>query len=92
VATHLSGIPELVEDGVTGLLVAPGDPSALAAAIARVLEDDVLVADLTHSARERVERSFSLTGEAERLGDLFAQSIAGADAGARPLEAMQPCC
>jgi len=92
VATRLSGIPELVEDGVTGLLVAPGDPSALAAAIARLLEDEVLVADLTRRARERVERSFSLTGEAERLGDLFAQSIAGPGAGARPLEAMQPCC
>jgi len=81
VATRLSGIPELVEDGVTGLLVAPGDPAALAAAVARILEDDLLAAELTRSARELVERSFSLAGEAQRLGDLFAQSIAGAGTG-----------
>jgi colanic acid/amylovoran biosynthesis glycosyltransferase len=90
VASRLSGIPELVEDGVTGLLVAPGDPSALAAAMARVLEDDALAAELTRSARELVERSFSLAGEAQRLGDLFAESIASADA-CRP-KARQLCC
>jgi glycosyltransferase involved in cell wall biosynthesis len=80
VASRLSGIPELVEDGVTGLLVPPGDPTALAAAIARLLEDDVLAAELARSARERVERSFSLAGETQRLGDLFAESIIGASA------------
>ena len=35
VATSLAGIPELIEDGVTGLLVPPGDPAALAAALSR---------------------------------------------------------
>ena len=39
VATRLSGIPELVVDGRTGLLAAPGDPAALAEAIARTLAD-----------------------------------------------------
>jgi colanic acid/amylovoran biosynthesis glycosyltransferase len=76
VASRLSGVPELVEDGVTGLLVPPGEPSALAAAMARILDDDALAAELTRSARERVERSFNLAGEAARLGDLFAESIA----------------
>jgi colanic acid/amylovoran biosynthesis glycosyltransferase len=76
VASRLSGVPELVEDGVTGLLVTPGEPSALAAAMARILDDDALAAELTRTARERVERSFSLAGEAQRLGDLFAESIA----------------
>jgi glycosyltransferase involved in cell wall biosynthesis len=89
VASRLSGIPELVEDGVTGLLVAPGDPLALAEAMARVLHDDTLAAELTRSARELVERSFSLAGEAQRLGDLFAESIASADA--RQPEAGQLC-
>jgi colanic acid/amylovoran biosynthesis glycosyltransferase len=89
VASRLSGIPELVEDGVTGLLVTPGEPSALAAAMARILDDDALAAELTRSARERVERSFSLAGEAERLGDLFAESIAGTG-DRRPVRG-QPC-
>jgi colanic acid/amylovoran biosynthesis glycosyltransferase len=90
VASRLSGIPELVEDGVTGLLVAPGEPAALAAAMARVLQDDALAVELTHGARALVERSFSLAGEAERLGDLFAESIAGDGAG-RP-KGRQLCC
>jgi len=77
VASRLSGIPELVDDGVTGLLVVPGEPSALAAAIARVLDDDALGAELARNGRALVERSFSLAGEAHRLGDLFEESIAG---------------
>jgi colanic acid/amylovoran biosynthesis glycosyltransferase len=77
VATRLSGIPELVQDGVTGLLVEPGDPRGLAAALGRVLEDDSLAAELALRARELVERSVSLTAEAQRLGDLFAESISG---------------
>jgi colanic acid/amylovoran biosynthesis glycosyltransferase len=75
VASRLSGIPELVRDGVTGLLVEPGDARGLAAAMAAALEDDALAAGLALRARELVERSFSLTREAQRLGDLFAESI-----------------
>jgi glycosyltransferase involved in cell wall biosynthesis len=73
VATRLSGIPELVEDGVTGLLVEPHDPRALAAAIERLLADESLAAELTSNAHRLVERSFNLTAEARRLGDLFAE-------------------
>ena len=51
VATRLSGIPELVEDGVTGLLVEPHDPEGLAAALERLLADDAL------AARARAERA-----------------------------------
>jgi colanic acid/amylovoran biosynthesis glycosyltransferase len=90
IASRLSGIPELVEDGVTGLLVPPGNPLALAVAMARILEDDVLAAELARSARELVERSFSLAGETQRLGDLFAESIT--DASARQPDAGASCC
>jgi colanic acid/amylovoran biosynthesis glycosyltransferase len=72
VATRLSGIPELVQDGVTGLLVEPHDPASLAAALERLLADDALAAELARNARALVERSFSLTVEARRLGDLLA--------------------
>jgi glycosyltransferase involved in cell wall biosynthesis len=78
VATRLSGIPELVQDGITGLLVEPGEVAALADAITRLIDDDALAAELTERARALVERSFNLAREAERLGDLFAQSIAAA--------------
>ena len=73
VATRLSGIPELVQDGVTGLLVEPHDPVALAAALERLLADDALAAELARNARALVQRSFSLTVEARRLGDLLAE-------------------
>jgi colanic acid/amylovoran biosynthesis glycosyltransferase len=72
VATRLSGIPELVQDGVTGLLVEPHDPAALAAALERLLGDEALAAELARNARMLVERSFSLEVEARRLGDLLA--------------------
>jgi glycosyltransferase involved in cell wall biosynthesis len=71
VATRLSGIPELVQDGVTGLLVEPHDPEALAAALERLLSDEALAARLSANARALVESSFNLRAEAGRLGDLF---------------------
>jgi glycosyltransferase involved in cell wall biosynthesis len=53
VASRVGGIPEVVEDGVTGLLVPPGDPRSLAAAIDRVLGDPELAQRLGGSARRR---------------------------------------
>jgi glycosyltransferase involved in cell wall biosynthesis len=54
IATAVGGVPELVEDGVTGLLVPPGDPGALARAIAVVSADPALRARLGRAARARV--------------------------------------
>jgi glycosyltransferase involved in cell wall biosynthesis len=53
VASRVGGIPEIVEDGVTGLLVAPGDPDALARAIDTVLADSELSARLAANAGRR---------------------------------------
>jgi glycosyltransferase involved in cell wall biosynthesis len=71
VSTAVSGIPELVEDGVTGLLVAPGDALALADRIDRLLHDQATAAALTARARTRIERDFDVAKEAERLLQLF---------------------
>jgi glycosyltransferase involved in cell wall biosynthesis len=73
VATRISGIPELVQDGVTGLLVEPHDPAGLAAALDSLLSDETLAAQLALNGRRLVERSFNLAVEAQRLGDLFAE-------------------
>jgi glycosyltransferase involved in cell wall biosynthesis len=54
VATRVGAIPELVHDGVTGLLVPPADPPALAAAIQRLLDDPDLAAALGHAGRRHV--------------------------------------
>jgi colanic acid/amylovoran biosynthesis glycosyltransferase len=71
VATAISGIPELVEDGVTGLTVPQRDPRALASAIERVLADPEAAARMARSGRERVEREFSLERNTARLAELL---------------------
>jgi glycosyltransferase involved in cell wall biosynthesis len=71
VASHLSGIPELVENEVTGLTVPPGDAVAIAGAIARLLADPALAAGFARAGRERIEAEFDLDRNAARLSALF---------------------
>lgn len=71
VTTRLSGIPELVEDGVTGLLVEPGDAPALAAALERLLDDRRLARRLAEAGRRRVEEEFDLRRTAGVLAERF---------------------
>jgi radical SAM protein with 4Fe4S-binding SPASM domain len=59
VSTRTGGVPEAVEDGVTGLLVPPGDPEALAAALAKTLDDPALAARLGEAGRRRALERFS---------------------------------
>jgi len=54
VATRVGGIPEVVQDGVTGLLIPPSDPSGLAAALCRLIEDPVLARQMGAAGREFV--------------------------------------
>lgn len=67
VSTALSGIPELVEDGVNGLVVEPGNTEELAAAMQRLIGDPGLVVSLARRARETVETRFSLRSSVESL-------------------------
>lgn len=62
VASAVGGVPEVVEDGVTGALVPPGDAGALAVAIERFLSDAGARAAAGGAARDRVGESFSLRG------------------------------
>lgn len=76
VSTKLSGIPELVKDGVTGLLAPPGDPEHLATAMGRLLEDDALAQTLTRGARSWVEAEFNLDRWVAQLSKALAESRA----------------
>jgi glycosyltransferase involved in cell wall biosynthesis len=68
VATSVGGIPDVVDDEVEGLLVPPGDVTALAHALERVLDAPADSAERAARARRRVLRDFS--AERERLTDL----------------------
>jgi glycosyltransferase involved in cell wall biosynthesis len=59
VATQAGGLPEVVEDGVTGLLVPPGDGRSLAAAVQRLLEDAPLRRRMGEAGRRRVQELFT---------------------------------
>lgn len=59
VATRAGGIPEMIDDGVHGLLVPPAAPGALADALVRVLGDPALADRLARAARTRVEERFT---------------------------------
>ncbi len=71
VATTIGGIPEVVEDGVTGLLVAPRDAVALAEKIRAILDDAALAQRLGHAARAHIEKSYSLDAMGTRLLGLY---------------------
>jgi glycosyltransferase involved in cell wall biosynthesis len=71
VATAVGGVPELIQDGVHGLLVRPSDPSELAAAIRRLLEDRALASRLGRSARERQRANFDLDVVVRRLESVY---------------------
>ena len=60
VATDLSGIPELIEDGTTGLLLPPSDGAALTAALARLIADPTLRARLGAAGEARVRNEFDI--------------------------------
>jgi glycosyltransferase involved in cell wall biosynthesis len=60
VASNVGGIPEMIEDGVTGLLVPPRDPAALAAAIVRLLKDHSLADTLARAGHDLVHDRFCI--------------------------------
>jgi glycosyltransferase involved in cell wall biosynthesis len=78
VTTGVSAIPELVESGRTGLLVPPGQPEALAEAMATMLTDEGLRARVIPAARERVLRSFDNRTLVGRLADIYRTALRGA--------------
>ena len=75
VATRVGGTPEAVEDGVTGLLVPPRDPKALAEAIIALLQDRERAEAMGRAGRERVERYFSAERMVQETEALYEELI-----------------
>jgi phosphatidylinositol alpha-mannosyltransferase len=77
VASDIAGYREVVRDGVDGLLVPPGDPNALAAAIRRVLSEPELAATLRAAGRARA-KAFSWQVVAPRVEAVYHRVLVGA--------------
>ena len=71
VTTRVGGNPEVVADGQTGLLVPPGSPPELAAAILRVTADESLSRGMGEAGRRRVEQCFDVRGMVRRYESIY---------------------
>jgi len=71
VATNVGGNPEIVSDGVNGILVPPGEPAALSHAMVELLQQPELARRLGKAAREKVVRDYSLDHLLRRTEDLY---------------------
>jgi glycosyltransferase involved in cell wall biosynthesis len=73
VATNHGGTPEVVQDGVTGILVPPSDPDALAVAVSRLLSDYDLRSRLGRAAAVYARTHFNLTRYEEKMRRVFSE-------------------
>jgi glycosyltransferase involved in cell wall biosynthesis len=74
VATAVGGLPDMLEDGRSALLVPPRDPAALAAGLSRALGDPALRDALADAARERLER-YRIDAVAARFATLYTELL-----------------
>ncbi|MHB8488743.1 MAG: glycosyltransferase family 4 protein [Candidatus Dormibacteria bacterium] len=83
VATDVGGMPEAVIDNVTGFLLPPGDPTALAAAVTRVLIDPDVALRMRKAALARFEQRFTMQRMLEAHRDLYLRLAGAAPHGRR---------
>jgi phosphatidyl-myo-inositol dimannoside synthase len=76
IASRIGGIPDIVEDGVSGLLVPPGDATALAAALRQLLADPALARRLGEAGRMRAREWFSWEAIVERWKRVYSGAAA----------------
>ncbi len=77
VVTRVGGLPEVVADGRTGLVVDPGNPTALAGALGRLLADGALRARLGAAARDQARREHDWPVVAGRMAAVYAGAVRG---------------
>jgi glycosyltransferase involved in cell wall biosynthesis len=75
VATWVTGIPELIDNGVDGLLVPPADPVALADAVERLIKDPDLTRRIGAAARAKILSTYDLGPNSEALAATFRKCL-----------------
>jgi glycosyltransferase involved in cell wall biosynthesis len=75
VATDVGGLPEAVENGVTGILVPPTDPGAIANAVLRILAEPERARRMGAAGRARVEADFSVERLVSTVAGLYARLL-----------------
>lgn len=71
IGTCTGGLPELIEDGVSGFVIPPADPAALTESLCRLLEDGDLRRRMGRAARQRVEERFSVESVVPQMLDVY---------------------
>ncbi|MEW6217386.1 MAG: glycosyltransferase, partial [Candidatus Bipolaricaulota bacterium] len=87
VCSDADGLPENVQDGVTGFIVPRRNPEALAASLLKFARDPELRARMGTAGRHRVEREFSLSANVSQFVTFYERTLAGSDARAGGEEA-----
>ncbi len=75
IASRVGGLPEVVTDGDHGLLIPPQDPEALAAALARLLDEPAWAKKLGENARRQVEENFSLERLGREINEIYGELV-----------------
>ena len=75
IVTKIGGMPELVEDALSGLVIPPKDIGALAAAMTRMARSPELVRSLGNGARRRIERFFAIEGTIDAHAHLYSELV-----------------
>jgi colanic acid/amylovoran biosynthesis glycosyltransferase len=78
-ATQHGGIPEAIENGVSGVLVQERDHEELARALLNAAEDPAFLSRITHSGAEVVRKNFDLRAQTQRLEEIYRRTIGRAD-------------
>lgn len=76
VATSVGGLPEIISEGETGILVPPGDPNAMAAAILRLLGDRELAHSLGTAARKFIGERYTAEAQASAMAAFYREALA----------------
>jgi len=80
VATEVGGVPELVEDEVTGFLVPPKDPDALAEALQRLITDPELRRRMGRAGRGKALQEFTLSRMLRKTEQVYEEVLEGGQA------------